>query len=200
MTSGSSRRGADKPGAELHSIAGGRRTEVKFGGIRIVAAAEDDPPFDVAAVVAEEDTWLALSADPSVVHPPGHPVRVMTEVWNAKPATPGTVTIRSGNPLQLLAVVHDLNVEPSWRNEWVEAALGGVFSALDKRRLAAVALPFIGTRHGRLPEPTFVGLLRAALARHVEQVAEHGAELFPQRIWLMCNSPRRRELLAELAS
>ena len=66
MTDGSSR-----PDEELRSIPGDRRPEASFGGIRIVAAAANDPPFDVDAVVAEEDTWLALSADPTFVRPPG---------------------------------------------------------------------------------------------------------------------------------
>ncbi len=170
-----------------------------MGGIRIVAAAADDPPFEVDAEVAEEDTWLALSADPTIVHPSGHPVRVMTQVWDAEPARPGSVAIRPGVPLGLLAIVHDLNVEPSWRDEWVEAALGGVFSALAARCLASVALPLIGTRHGRLPESQFMELLGGALESHTGRRAETASGTFPTRIWLVCDSPQRRELVGRLA-
>ena len=191
--------GSSRPDEELRSIPGGRRPEVLFAGIRIVAAAADDPPFEVDAAVAEEDTWLALSADATEVRPPGHPVRVMTQVWNAEAARPGSVAIRPGVPLRLLAIVHDLNAEPSWRAEWVEAALGNVFSALEERQLAAVALPFIGTRHGRLPELTFMELLRGALESHVRQHAGLETGAFPTRIWLVCDSPRRRELVGRLA-
>ena len=187
------------PNEELRSIPGGRRPEVSFGGIRIVAAAADDPPFEVDAVVAEEDTWLALSADATVVRPPGHPVRVMTQVWDAEPARPGSVTIQPGVPTDLLAIVHDLNAEPSLRDEWVEAALSEVFSALATRCLASVALPLVGTKHGCLHESKFMELLRGALESHVRQRAELESEAFPVRIWLVCDSPQRRELVGRLA-
>lgn len=190
---------SSSPDEELRSIPGGRRPEVSLGGIRIVAAAADDPPFEVDAVVAEEDTWLSLSADATVIRPPGHPVRVMTRVWDAEPARPGSVMIRAGVPLGLLAIVHDLNTEPSCRDEWVAAALGEVFAALAARRLASVALPLVGTKHGRLPESKFMELLRDALESDVGRGADLGSEDFPSRIWLVSDSPQRRELLRWLA-
>jgi hypothetical protein len=76
---------------------------------------------------------------------------------------PGSVVVQPGPPLRLLAVVHDLAREPSWREEWIDAALAGVMREVRKRQVRALALPVLGARHGRMPASAFAGLLRRAL-------------------------------------
>jgi O-acetyl-ADP-ribose deacetylase (regulator of RNase III) len=88
---------------------------------------------------------------------------VLTEAHEAEPAPPGTVVARPGEPLLLLAVVHDLAQDPTWREEWIGAALAGVLREVRARRVRALALPVLGARHGRMPPAAFAGLLRAAL-------------------------------------
>lgn len=82
-------------------------------------------PFAVQAEVREEDTFLVLSADSRLDAGRDHPLRVMTSAFTFEPVEPGTVLVRQGEPLELLAVIHDLDQRPSTCDEWVQRALSG---------------------------------------------------------------------------
>lgn len=142
-------------GADLRTI--------RVGRVRVVIAPVGEPPFRVEAEVVEEDTFLVLSAGAEVTEPDIHPLRVLQAAHEAEPIPPGSVIVQSGEPLRLLAVVHDLAQEPSCREEWVRQALAGVLLEARARRLRALALPVLGARHGRMPAAPFGGLLRTAL-------------------------------------
>jgi hypothetical protein len=116
-------------------------------------------------VAFEEDTFLVLSADRRVRDPREPLVRLMTRVIETRPETPGTVLVKGKRPLRLLAIVHDLNQDPSWREEWIVSALDGIFQEAESRRLQSIALPFLGTLHGSLEKERFIELLRSALER-----------------------------------
>jgi len=150
---------------------------VSFGSVQIVVAPRGRPPFPVNAVAAEEDTFLVLSADP-VVRAPREPlIKLLTKVIETRPEIPGTVLVKGKDPLRLLAIVHDLNLEPSWREEWIASTLDEIFKEAECRRLHAIALPFLGTRHGSLKVERFVALLRRALERM--------SPSHPKRLWLV---------------
>lgn len=116
----------------------------------IAATPETAPPFSVDARVFEEDTHLVLSAPARLPDPPEHPIRVMTAVLEDRGVPPGTVVVREGRPMQLLAVVHDLTRDPTWHEDWIRSAFIEVFRVVEKRRVTALGLPLLGTRHGRL--------------------------------------------------
>lgn len=141
---------------------------------RVVVAPRSRPPFAVDALVLEEDTWLALSAAPLVREPAEHPIRTMTAAWEAEPAEPGSIRMRSGRPLRILAVVHDLSLDPSWRVEWIDAALRRAFAEARRRGLGAVGVEPLGAVHGRFPEPEFDALLDRTLRAEAEQ---------PRAVW-----------------
>jgi hypothetical protein len=157
---------------KLQIIPGTYPLEISFGTLRIVAAPKDRPPFKVGAVAFEEDTFLVMSAEPVIRAPKESLMRVMTRVIETQPETPGTVLVRGKRPLRLLAVVHDLNQEPSWREEWVADCLEKIFAEVKSRKLKSIALPFLGTLHGRLERGRFLELLGHALSqtelRHLE--------------------------------
>ena len=152
--------------------------------IEVVVAAA--PPSVVDAVVEEEDTYLVLSADPEVREPEVARLRAFHEAYTAEPAEPGSVVVRDGAPMRLLAVVHDLSQDPSWREEWVAAALGAVIAEADSRKVRTLAMPPLGRVHGSLPRERFVMLLRSALQggapRNLEHIClvvpDHEAEVF----------------------
>jgi len=129
------------------------------------------PPSVADAVVAEEDTYLVLSADPEVREPGVARLRAFHEAYNAEP---GSVVVRRGSPLRILAVVHDLSQDPTWREEWVAAALDAVFREAEAWKVRSLALPPLGRVHGTLPRERLVALLRAALRarspRHLERL------------------------------
>jgi hypothetical protein len=127
-----------------------------------------------------------LSADPEVREPEVARLRAFHEAYTAEPAAPGSVVVRDGAPTRLLAVVHDLSQDPSWREEWVAAALEAVIAEADSRKVRTLAMPPLGRVHGSLPRERFVVLLRSALqasaARHLEQIClvvpDHEAGVF----------------------
>jgi hypothetical protein len=139
--------------------------------IEVVVTTE---PTSADAVVAEEDTYLVLSAEPEVREPAVNRLRVFHEAYAAEPVQPGTVVAREGSPMQLLAVIHDLSQEPTWREEWIVAALDAVLREADARNVRDLALPPLGRVHGALPRERLVVLLGAALRarppRHLERL------------------------------
>jgi len=168
-------------------IQGGRRSEVSIGSVRIVAAPEDEPPFPVEAVVLEEDTYLVLSAGWDKIESDDPPAGILTEAFDAKPKEPGSVVVYEDSPLRFLAVVYDFDQEPSWREEWVESALEGVFREAERRRLQTIALPFLGTKHGLLEKERFPLLLRGFLERNRSS--------HPLRLWLALPGNTRPKIL-----
>ncbi len=181
--------------SHLQVLRGGRCVSADVGGIRVVVAREDDPPFAIDSVAVEEDTWLALGTPADVVSSPGHPVRVMTRVWEAQPEEPGTVLVKRGSPVRLHAVVHDLDADPSWKEMWVRAALSGIFEEAARHRLRSLKLPLLATKHGSLPANRFMVLLREALMEPAASLQQH-----LQGIWLVRDGESGAELLATLTA
>ena len=116
----------------------------------------------------------------------------MAELLKTSPLTPGSVIPTGKHPLRLLAIVHDLDREPSWKEEWITGALDGIFREAESRKLRSIALPMLGTIHGSLEKQRFLVLLREALER---SSPKHLA-----RLWLMAPAGSTREILEMLAS
>jgi len=150
---------------QLRLIQGGYPRRISLGPIDIVAAPENTPPFPVDAIAVEEDTFLVVSADRQVRDPHIPLMRVMTKLIETRPKSPGTVLATGKHPLRLLAIVHDFDQEPSWREEWIVSALDGIFRETELRKLKSIALPMLGTLHGSLEKQRFVVLLRNCLNR-----------------------------------
>jgi hypothetical protein len=162
-------------------IQGGLQCKTEFASLNVVAAPETSPPFKVDAIAYEEDTWLMMSAEPQFAEPPEHPVRLMTDLIQAQPRPPGSVVVRGKSPLQFLAIVHDVNQDPTWREQWVEACLKNIFKESEQRKLQAIGLPLLGTKHGRLEIKRFIFLLRGVLNRIDFKHLKH--------LWLVSPTP-----------
>jgi hypothetical protein len=150
--------------------------KTRWKSIVVAVASNEGPPFPLDAEVFEEDTYLALSADPEFRPSREHPLRVLSEAAAAQPEPPGTVVVKSGRPLRMLAIVHKLDEEPTWREDWVASALEAVFVQVEKRGLHAIGLPLLGTVHGKLSIEQSLALLSESL---------HSLQQTPlDRIWL----------------
>jgi len=171
-------------------ITGGLHRTVFYDPIRIVAAPEDSPPFHVEAMAYEEDTFLIMSADPDEVPTDIHPIRMMAELEHFKPQKPGSVVVRKGIPLRLLAVVHDVNQEPTCHEKWVEKALHAVFREVERRGIQSLGIPLLATRHGRLPQSQFARLLGRVIATTTLKSLK--------RLWVMAPVPDNCEFTAAL--
>jgi len=171
-------------------ISGSYPYAISRGTLTIVAAPKSNKPFPVDAVVFEDDTFLVLSAE-TVVREPKEPLmRVMTKLIETHPETPGSVLVKGKRPLRMLAIVHDLNQEPTWREEWVESCLRGIFHEAERRRLNSLALPFVGTLHGKLERERFIGILLEVL-----EVVEFE---HLRKLWLIVPSKTKRAILKAL--
>lgn len=129
----------------------------------VVAPLDGDLPWRPDLLVREEDTFLVLSSE-RVATPPAEELGTLCRAAaDLEPRSPGTVVARGGDPPELLAVVHDLDHEPTWRAEWVDAALREVMREADARGTASLALPVLGAVHGGIGPYRFLrGLGEAA--------------------------------------
>jgi O-acetyl-ADP-ribose deacetylase (regulator of RNase III) len=134
-------------------------------------------PFPVEAVVYEDDTQLVLGSDRLVREVNVPPSELVEQVARCKPHRPGTVVVREGPPLRFHAVVHDLVLEPSWREEWISSALARVFDEANALGVSSIALPVLGTLHGQLDPARFCELLAFELERDFVRSLE--------KIWLV---------------
>lgn len=150
-----------RPG--LRVLKGGLTSEITWNGIRIAIAPKESPPFSVEAIAFEEDTFLVMSADPTVRDPKIPLIRIMTDLIETRPRVPGTVLVQGDSPVRLLAIIHDFNDDPSWKEEWIEKAFQGIFEVAERLRLRSLALPLIGTVYGSLEKKRSVQLLTQSL-------------------------------------
>lgn len=147
-----------------------------MAAVEVLVVPEGVTPIALDAVVEEEDTYLVLSAEPRLEPTGGSLDGALDLVRRAHPLPPGSVALRRGKPKRLLAVVHDLSCTPTWREDWVTQALGGVLRIAHRLQLRSLSLPPLGAVHGRLDPERFVSLLADALA---------GAEPSSlERVWL----------------
>ena len=147
----------------LKLIKGSYPLMMSNGAIDIIAAPENLCNVAVDAVAFEEDTYLVLSADRKVRDPQMPLMKIMTNLIETRPETPGSVLVKGKNPTRLLAIVHDLNQDPTWREEWIKSALDGILQKADSLKFQSVAIPFLGTLHGSLEKQRFVELFSDAL-------------------------------------
>jgi hypothetical protein len=170
-------------------VVGGRKDQVVIGPVRLALAPHGTMP-SCDAVVLEEDTWQVVAAGPEMTLRAEHPIRLWTDVINAKPLTPGTVLLRKGWPLTLVAVVYDVGAEPCCRSRWITAALAEILRICRERHVSSLLLPLPGVRHGRLSLRKSFRLVVRALGE-----APHG-DL--RRVLLVCPSEEEEEKVRQL--
>lgn len=146
-----------------------------WDGLRFSLSADPHPPFHLDGEIREEDTALLLSAQ-SEMHSPLTLLSTEAPVAPASLLKPGTATLRPGTPLQLLAVIHDLDREPTWREAWICSALRHALRLAEDRRVVSLSIPLLGTAHGRID-------VRRALYLTLRTLAKRRSR-FLQRIWL----------------
>ncbi len=172
---------------ELRVIRGSLSCKMSLGNLQIVASPKDAPPFRINAFAFEEDTFLVMSADTTVRDPEESMVRIMSRLMETRPAVPGTVLVRGKDPLQFLAIVHDFNEDPSFKEQWVLSALENILRASENLQLRSLALPLIGTHYGFIKTERFADLLDLALKSVTLQHL--------RRLWLIVPSGTARDMI-----
>jgi len=138
------------------------------------------PTFQIEAEVVEQDTALVLEPTDEVAYPNDSTEELIRQAIETPPITPGSVIVRGTSPLQLLAIVHDFDQEPSWQEEWLVKALYGILYQSEQLQLSAIAIPSLCTRHGSLEKQRFFDILHSV----IEQVAP----IHLTKIWVAAES------------
>jgi hypothetical protein len=148
-----------------------------FTNIQIILALENSPPFDVEAFVYEQDTALVLGQTREIKEPVESTEKLIHQAIEMQPLIPGRVLVKGQFPIQLLAIIHDLDQEPSWQEEWIVQALHNIVQISEQRQLQSIGMPLLGTVHGNLSTSRSLALLRKV----IEQVSPNHLK----RLWLM---------------
>ena len=159
----------------LQLIAGGLDYTCQISATRLGIIPLEAPVPEVDALVIEQDTHGLLAVDTQIVEPDVPLATLANQLSTFAPYKLGDVVVKQGQPLQLYAIVHDLDESPSWRETWIVAALDATFRIARRRQLKRLGMAALGTVHGHLPLERFIELL-------VETVATHGDG--PGQIWL----------------
>jgi hypothetical protein len=176
----------------LRLIQGRLHCETSFKSIRIVSAPKDSPPFEVDAIALEEDTYLIMSADLEIFKPDEHIIRIMNNLLKTKPEQVGSVVVKGKNPFKFMCIVHDVNQDPTWKDEWIISAFIKIFEEAERRKVRSIAIPMIGTLHGTLQKQLFVEFLKIAL--------EENSFNYLKCIWLIAPVDLNNEIIDTLKS
>ncbi len=147
----------------LHLVSDDYGRALVFQGLRIVAAPEDRPPFPVDAVAFEEDTNLLMRARTEIRAPEESFSTLLTDIAAFEPLEPGTVIAQGEAPLRLLAIIHDIEQKPTWRESWVKQAVTALLAEADEHAIEALCLPVLGSIHGAMTTGRFAAVFRQAL-------------------------------------
>lgn len=176
--------------SNLRLIRGDLDRVVRIGHTRIQVAPQDRPPFNVNALAVEQDTALVLGED-SMELTTGRPsTEFKSDLEHLSEPLPGSVLVKRGTPKRLYAIVHDLEQDPSIRQEWVVKALHNIMRLADRQPLHAIAMPLLGTRYGQLEQRRFLELLCYILTKYPPSS--------PLKLWLIAPRYDVHELLEVL--
>lgn len=147
----------------LRLVPGDLSQVVRIGNVSIQFSPKDRPPFPVNAIAVEQDTALVLDEETALNMPYTSLKQLGKEMERFSEPLPGSIVVQRGKPRKLYAIVHDLEQEPTWREEWVLAALENMLRLADQQMLPAVGLPLLGSNFGNLAPERFIQLLCFAL-------------------------------------
>lgn len=149
----------------------------ELDGLTVVVAPRAYPPFTCDAIVEEQDTHLTLS-EQTVLKDPGKPSWYLAHTLERDEGhSLGSVIVSGKSPLRLTAVAHNLDQEPTCTPESIKQAYKAIMDVLEERKLTSLALPLLGTVHGKLPKSESIQLLRDSIRQ--------GCPKQLQRIWLI---------------
>ena len=165
---------------------------LELGHVTIQAAPQDYPPFPVQAMVEEQDTHLLMS-EQTTLSDPGKPAWYLANTLERDETSflLGTVLLNRQQPGRLLAIVHDIELDPPCKPEYIEQAWKNIFLIIQSQKFTSIAIPLLGTVHGKLKTNDAIKLLRAALQQNLPNCLE--------RIWLILPEGTTCACLEELS-
>ena len=132
---------------KLRVIEGGKSRAFRVGPVSITCISPDSHQPPEMPHILEEDTWQVLSADPAIREVFEHPIRIMTDLIDQKPLSPGDVVCHN-NCWQV--VIYDFDQEPVCKKKWIELAMRHLWQRTEEYQQHELAMPILGTVHGCL--------------------------------------------------
>ena len=161
------------------------------GDIEIAIATTHFPPFDVYAIVEEQDTSLVLGETNEIRDPGDKPAWYIANILQKQTLlSPGHVIIRDTKPLRLQAILHDLDQAPIFREPWIILALQQIIDVTEKRKISSLQMPLLGTRYGGIEVRQFINLLLNKIAK--EKIA------FLKKLWLVSPEQQCQQIFEDL--
>jgi len=120
-------------------------------------------PVATEAIVYEQDTALVLTAPADINYPLESNKQLLNQAITQPELIPGSVLVRNQLPWQFFAIVHDLNQEPSWQEQWIVMALHNILRESEHRQLYSIAMPLLGKVYGSLTTTRFFELFRSVI-------------------------------------
>jgi hypothetical protein len=158
-----------------------------IGPVEVIIAPPELPPFKIDAIVEEQDTSLLLGVTPIISETNESFDKLVSQMIAQQPRSPGEVVVKGNHPVRLLAVVHNLEQEPTWKEEWIANTLGHIFKESVNNRIKTVAMPVLGSIYGSLNYENFIELFRSALPP--------GNFTYPEKIWLIVPAPECNRIM-----
>lgn len=173
----------------MRLIKGGLDYTCRMGATALGIVPLEAPAPVVDAVVVEQDTHGLLAVETQLVETNEPLSHLAGQLGEFVPYDGGVVVVKRDEPLQLFAIVHDLDCTPSWQEAWIASALDRVFAIAAVRQLKRLGMAPLGCVHGRFPLEQFIALLVASVARHGEG---------PEQIWLGVKRSQCRVAIEQL--
>lgn len=162
------------------------KLRLNLAGIEVAVAHSKLSPFNISAVVEEQDTDRVLGECTEIRDPGDKPVWYLANKLSSEPQKKtGCVVVCGQHPFTLQAIVHDLDEDPSWSHDRIAEALHNIFSLTIEKNISSIQLPMLGNIHGRFGLENFIALLAEKLDEFVNTKGKTLQKMPLQRIWLL---------------
>lgn len=164
---------------------------VKVGSIEVYAAPREYPPFTCQALVQEQDTNLLLGDQQTVIEPEQPAWYLANTLERDQPVyRPGDVVMKRGQPMQLMAIVHDIEQEPTTNLETIRLAWQNVMQITAQKNISHLGVPALGSVHGKI---ACIDSLQA-----LAEVVRSQAPDCLQKIWIILQKDQHLDLVSLL--
>ncbi len=156
---------------------------IKSRAIRVESVATTGRvPDDVDAIVMEQDTGMVLGPLDDIRDSRESMESLAKALSGSGEAEQGSVIVLGTVPSRLLAIIHDLDRDPTWTEDIVAKTVARVLELSNKRGFASIAMPLLGAVHGGMTEDR----ARQILDDAVSNMAGPGSL---RTIWLVGSQP-----------
>jgi hypothetical protein len=152
-----------------------------IGKIEIAVAPIEYLPLGIDAIVEEQDTQLLMAVDTEIEYPDDDFDTLINQMTTGKARRPGQIIVKQDKPIRFQAIIHDINHDPSWKVEWIALALKQLVEEIENYQIKSLAMPLLGTHHGKMAEEESIELLCASLATDQASLLEN--------LWLIAPDP-----------